>query len=465
MIRSRTKGLFNAYILAASLALFGSFWLYLMALDLVLGMELDYSRYFSYSLIALFGLLIHLFGMDLTSTNLLTRDILQASRLAIRQTVNVFGALLFMFLITKDTGISRLFLLTYLPVLVVSLFLINALVPRWLCQFFFSGRRLTRTLLIGPPNRVRHIQRWLKVVENYGVEAVGLVTSAPRKSSYGLPIVGRVADLPAILREYRVDSVLLLEIPEDRAQLNHILATTESAGARLSAVNSLSEVFQHSLRYFHHFGFDFVTLREEPLEDPISRLSKRFSDIVISLPIVLLVLPVLAAIVALIHRRNAPGPLLFRQTRTGIRNQPFEILKFRTMTPINDDPARQACESDPRIFRGGNFLRRTSIDEFPQFLNVLRGEMSVVGPRPHMLKHDEEFAEVFHSYHVRSYVKPGLTGLAQIRGFRGEAKNTDDIRNRVECDIEYIERWSPLVDAYIIAKTASQIIKPPKTAY
>ncbi len=230
-------------------------------------------------------------------------------------------------------------------------------------------------------------------------------------------------------------------------------------------MNSLAEIFQHSLRYFHQFGYDFVGLREEPLEDPISRLSKRLFDVAISLPVVLFVLPVLAAFVSLVHRRHSPGPLLFRQLRTGIRNQPFEILKFRTMTLSNDDPARQATAQDTRIFRGGKFLRRTSIDEFPQFLNVLRGEMSLVGPRPHMLKHDEQFAAVFRSYHVRSLVKPGLTGLAQVRGFRGEAKSNEDVTRRVQCDIEYIERWSPLLDAVIIFKTAWQVIRPPKTAY
>lgn len=466
MIRSRTKGLFNAYIMAQSLALLGSFWGYLFFLNLAFDLHLDGARYFSYALIALFGLLIHLFGIDLTATNLLATDPIRAVRLSIRQTTYVGGALMFMLLLTKDTHISRLFLFSYLPLLAGTIFAVNLLVPHWLCRFFFSGRHKTSTLLIGSPDQVEHLHGWLRIVRNYGVEVIGVLCKSERRSVvHGVTVLGTPDDLADVLQNLSVHSVLLMEIPEDRQELTRILETCEGAGARLSAVNSLSEVFQHSLRYFHHFGFDFVSLREEPLQDPISRLAKRALDVVIALPIVIFILPILALLVALIHRRHSSGPLFFRQTRTGINDQPFEILKFRTMAVENDNPARQAEESDGRIFRGARFLRRTSIDEFPQFLNVLRGDMSVVGPRPHMLEHDEQFATVFRAYHVRSYIKPGVTGLAQIRGYRGEARTDDAIRQRVECDIDYIERWSPILDLLIIVKTVWQVIHPPKSAY
>ena len=465
MIRSRTKGLFNAYIIAQSLALLLSFWGYLIILNVGLDMKLDPARYFSYSLIALFGLLIHLFGIDLTSTNLLATDPLRAAKLSIRQTFYVAGALMFMLLLTKDTHISRFFLFSYLAVLIGVVFCVNVLVPNWLCRFFFSGRHKTNTLLIGPPERVRAIAGWLTIVRNYGVEIVGVLCEDKCDSPKGIPILGTPANLPEVLSSVEIQSVLLLEIPSDQKQLSQILDCCEAAGARLSAVNSLSEAFRHSLRYFHHFGFDFVSLREEPLQDPISRVCKRAFDVIFSLPVVVVVFPFLAIFVAIIHRRHSPGPLFFRQLRTGLNGQSFEILKFRTMCSENDDPARQAAQSDSRIFPGARLLRRTSIDEFPQFLNVLRGDMSVVGPRPHMLEHDAQFAAAFRSYHVRSFIKPGLTGLAQIRGYRGEAKTDEAIRQRVECDIDYIERWSLLMDLLIIVRTAWQVIRPPRSAY
>ncbi|MGC1481118.1 MAG: exopolysaccharide biosynthesis polyprenyl glycosylphosphotransferase [Chthoniobacterales bacterium] len=465
MIRSRTKGLFNAYIVAQSLALQASFWIYLLSLKAAFGMDLDSSRYFSYSLIALFGLLIHLFGIDLTSTNLLTADPLRAARLSIRQTAYVAGALMFMLLLTKDTYISRLFLFSYLGVLLAVLFGVNMLAPPWLCRFFFSGRHKTNTLLIGPPERLKDMEGWLRIVRNYGVEIVGVLCRDENRSIDKIPVLGAPEDLPKILSDVSIQSVLLLEIPSDRERLGEILNSCEVAGARLSAVNSLSEAFRHSLRYFHHFGHDFVSIREEPLQDPIARVSKRAFDVLLTLPIVIVALPILTLLVLVIHRRHSPGPLFFRQARTGLDGQPFEILKFRTMSTHNDDPARQAEKSDPRIFTGAHFLRRTSIDEFPQFFNVLRGDMSIVGPRPHMLEHDAKFAAVFRSYHVRSFIKPGLTGLAQIRGYRGEAKSDTDIRRRVECDIEYIERWSLLMDILVIFRTAWQVIRPPRSAY
>ncbi len=229
MIRSRTKGLLNAYIIVQSLALLVSFWTYLFALDAVLGMELNLPRYLSYSLITLFGLLIHLFGLDLTSTNLLVQDVVQSMRLAVRQGAYVFGALLFMLLVTKDVGISRLFILTYLPILIGTFFVINRFVPRWLSQFFFAGRRLTRTALIGEPERVRHLRPWLHAVQDYGIEVVGLVTEAERKTSYRVPVLGKPADLTSILRTHEVHSVLLLEIPEDRRELTAIIEACERA--------------------------------------------------------------------------------------------------------------------------------------------------------------------------------------------------------------------------------------------
>jgi lipopolysaccharide/colanic/teichoic acid biosynthesis glycosyltransferase len=135
------------------------------------------------------------------------------------------------------------------------------------------------------------------------------------------------------------------------------------------------------------------------------------------------------------------------------------------MHVANPDPNRQATRGDARIYPGGQFLRKASIDELPQFINVLRGEMSVVGPRPHLLKHDEDFAHALSNYPVRRSVKPGITGLAQVRGFRGETKTRADVVKRVECDIQYIENWSFFLDCWIILRTGLQVFFPPRTAH
>jgi lipopolysaccharide/colanic/teichoic acid biosynthesis glycosyltransferase len=167
----------------------------------------------------------------------------------------------------------------------------------------------------------------------------------------------------------------------------------------------------------------------------------------------------------IIQRINSPGPLLLRQMRAGLQNNQFEILKFRTMHVNNPAEARQATRDDLRIYRGGRTLRRLSIDELPQFWNVLQGQMSVVGPRPHLIEHNEAFARVISRFPIRMVVKPGITGLAQIRGFRGEARTSEAIGQRLRSDIEYLENWRLLLDVMIIAKTALQMLVPPKTAY
>lgn len=206
-------------------------------------------------------------------------------------------------------------------------------------------------------------------------------------------------------------------------------------------------------------------MRDEPLECPLNRSIKRLIDIAIALPIVVFVLPVACLTVWLIHHFQSPGPLLFRQRRTGIQFEPFDILKFRTMHVQNPDPTVQATKGDARVFPLGKWMRKLSIDELPQFINVLNGEMSVVGPRPHMVEHDGTFSKVAEMYRIRSFVKPGITGLAQVMGYRGEVKGINDVVDRVRSDVFYLEHWSILLDWFIICKTGWQVIWPPKSAY
>ena len=173
-----------------------------------------------------------------------------------------------------------------------------------------------------------------------------------------------------------------------------------------------------------------------------------------SLPVVLFVLPPLCLVVKIFQAIQSPGPLFYRQTRAGLNNLPFRIFKFRTMrSDKGDDASKQATAGDPRIYPMGRILRKTSLDEIPQFLNVFFGHMSVVGPRPHMIIHNRRFSEVMEEYHVRTFAKPGITGLAQMSGYRGEAKNDQDVVERAKLDIKYIENWSLPLDFWIILNT------------
>jgi lipopolysaccharide/colanic/teichoic acid biosynthesis glycosyltransferase len=215
-------------------------------------------------------------------------------------------------------------------------------------------------------------------------------------------------------------------------------------------------------------GRHFYTLQEEPLEDPLNRLCKRAYDLIVAVPVVILILPLLCAVVWIKQRGQAPGPLFHVRERRGLRGRVFRMLKFRSMRVGPEDAAaesRQARVQDERIFPFGRFLRRHSIDEFPQFWNVLMGDMSVVGPRPYMPLLDEEFRQLTRGYRTRHLVKPGITGMAQSLGYRGEILDTEMLRKRVYWDVYYITHWSILLDVQITGRTLWQIVRPPQTAY
>jgi putative colanic acid biosynthesis UDP-glucose lipid carrier transferase len=177
-----------------------------------------------------------------------------------------------------------------------------------------------------------------------------------------------------------------------------------------------------------------------------------------------LVLPITSLFVAIIHAIQPPGPLFYVQTRAGLQNQTFRCFKYRTMHATNHDATVQAKVNDSRIFPAGHWLRKLSVDELPQFLNVLFNEMSVVGPRPHLVEHNDKFANITDSYHIRAFIKPGITGMAQIRGYRGEISCEGDLENRIKSDLYYIEKWSFNLDLLIILRTFMSVFAPPATA-
>ena len=206
------------------------------------------------------------------------------------------------------------------------------------------------------------------------------------------------------------------------------------------------------------------TNRREPLTFIENKFLKRTFDIVVSALTCLVLLPFLP-IVALIIKMQSPGPLFFVQNRTGLNGHTFKCYKFRSMHVNNQADTLQATKDDPRKFPFGEFMRKTNIDEFPQFFNVLKGDMSIVGPRPHMMLHTEMYGKLIDKYMVRHFCRPGITGWAQVTGFRGETKELWQMEERIRRDIWYLENWTFWLDLKIILKTALSIIRPDKKAY
>jgi putative colanic acid biosynthesis UDP-glucose lipid carrier transferase len=383
---------------------------------------------------------------------------------AVRQCAVGIGFLLLMLVLTKDRYFSRFFLVSFTPLFYGLLLISGHFLPRFLGKQLFQGIRQERMILIGSPKRAREINSWLRAKEAYGFHTVGIVTEDRFAPAPSPEILGSPADLDSILSRHAVTQVILLQLPEATSGFSEVLKTAHRSGARLIILSNLDEQLHHRVLAFEDDGLKFFALHDEPLENPLNRVLKRALDIAVAIPAVVLVLPIAALPIWLLQVFQSPGRLFYRQTRSGLQNRRFEIVKFRTMHPDNLEENKPATIEDPRIFPAGRFLRRFSLDELPQFLNVLTGEMSVVGPRPHLVEHDKKFAELLSEYRIRSFVKPGITGLAQVRGFRGEATTRENIVARLQSDLVYLENWSLILDFTVIGRTVWQIFFPPKTA-
>lgn len=269
----------------------------------------------------------------------------------------------------------------------------------------------------------------------------------------GAPVRGGINDLVALTRRERVDDIILAMVDRPEDEVAETLRKL-----RLTPVQT--RLCAHSLRFnipargfSNAYGLPLLHVYERPLKG-WSGVIKRLEDLLLGVLFMIPALPVMA-VVALLIKLDSPGPVIFRQKRYGFNNNEITVWKFRSMyvnQPI-DPKITQARKGDPRITRIGGFLRKTSLDEFPQLFNVLSGQMSLVGPRPHAVAHNEQYAEIIDGYLGRHRVKPGITGWAQVNGYRGETDTPDKMRLRVEHDLYYIDNWSLLLDLKILAMT------------
>lgn len=370
---------------------------------------------------------------------------------------------------TKDKAISRLFIGSFIGLNWLICVLLNRYVPDWIAQAAFRGDNSVKTIFLGSAKAARRLESWSSSQPLYGIDVLGLITyEMANDLKLKIPILGEFMDMELIMQAYKVDQVVLMETRNSDWWVDAVVEICEKAGCRILIYNPWEEYFERELIPVHEAGHTFFTIQPEPLENPVNRMLKRTVDIAISLPVVLFVLPWLCLFVKIVQQKQAPGPMLFKQVRSGQRGREFSIYKFRTMRcdeSAADREGEQARKEDDRIYPFGRFLRKSSLDEFPQFLNVLKGQMSAIGPRPHMIEHDSQFSEHVNIYRTRHFIKPGITGLAQCKGFRGEVTEIELIKERVHYDLEYIRRWSFWLDIWIILKTTIQIVKPPKSAY
>ena len=467
MFQHRELGLIQAYQIGATIVLSILFWGYYLIVDqLVPGISLaGAADYFEYYLAVTLAFQISFLLSKQNDILSVSSGVLESHRLIWPHILATLAISCMFLILTKDSSISRFFLFSVIPLIYIVLLIFTRFFALDILRFMLRHQK-QKLLLVGQPIELGNVRSLLAKAELFGFETVGMISEAPKEA---LPAevkwLGGPDDLESVLSEHKVGNIFILGSPRDRRMLGGWMRLAEAHGCRVSLVNDLDIFLQRRLSYFRCDNIDLIELREEPLQNLVNRAMKRCFDIAFSLPVVCLILPPLMLFVWLLHRLQAPGPLFFRQDRSGLDNQSFGILKFRTMYADQCDSSKQVTVGDSRIFPGGQLLRRFSLDEFPQFFNVLLGQMSMVGPRPHMTQHDKVFADVMSTYPLRGFVKPGITGLAQIRGFRGETATREDVIRRVDCDIEYVETWSFFLDLRIVWQTALQVVKPPKSAY
>tara|TARA_Y100001968_G_scaffold77176_1_gene68536 strand:- start:2016 stop:3374 length:1359 start_codon:yes stop_codon:yes gene_type:complete len=262
-----------------------------------------------------------------------------------------------------------------------------------------------------------------------------------------------------------IDEVYCSASELDESQISSLITFCENNFKILKFISKRGGLLSKKLKT-DTYGLSTVqSLREMPLSNDLNTILKRTFDVIFSLFVIIFLLSWITPIIALIIKIESRGPVFFKQTRNGIKFREFICYKFRSMIENNDADIQQATKNDKRVTKIGKILRKTSLDELPQFFNVLIGNMSVVGPRPHMIKENERYSKSVDKFMVRHFVKPGITGLAQVKGFRGEVETDEDIINRVKYDIYYLENWSLILDLNIVFLTTINFLTGQKKAY
>ena len=477
MITNRHRGLVRIYGFVVLLTVAVFFWVYA---ELVIFFVSDVVRLtrevnlLPYFLCVLIGLLAGLGRILSVESRLARLTLVDAAGLATTQAGLVALAVFSMMFATQDTRISRLFLGTFLLWCWLGLVWMHRTLPGVLASMLYGQEDRIPTLFIGRSEARNLLNEWLSQRRHLGMQSAGFVVldaMGPDNAATALndqPAPWSLSDLSRILEEKNIAQVILLELPKDQAVARSILAQCQAHGCRLLVHHQVEEMLGHSVVSVDEGGRHFFSLHEEPLEEPLNRAVKRIFDVVVALPVVLLVLPPLMVLVWIGQRLQSPGPLFYARPRSGERRTEFAMLKFRSMhvaPPDERAEGQQAQTGDERIYPFGHFMRRHSLDEFPQFWNVLTGRMSIVGPRPVMPLLDEEFARQVQYYRSKHWVKPGITGLAQSEGFRGEIHTPEQLQERIRLDLYYITHWSVGLDVQITLKTAGQIFRPPTSAY
>ena len=422
------------------------------------------DRYFFLLLIFNFIWMFTAFMLDLYAIKRLRRVDRILFNLIRACIINVFALAAILFSLNDDSPFSREHLYyTYIGVFILVL-LWRYISIKLIFLYRRYGYNYDRVLIVGGGDVAKGLHDYFFSDDILGIKLLGIFSDKKPifKTDISIDSIDRIKDFSI---ENEIDEIyytLPLTNTEDIQDL------VDFADQNLIRFKVIPDFRGFPLRRVNIDFFDNVpvlSFRKEPLKDSISRFLKRLFDVVVSLIVSVFILSWMYPIIGVLIKLSSKGPILFKQKRSGLDNKEFWCYKFRSMSQNVDADNKQATKGDVRITTIGRFLRKSSLDEFPQFINVLKGDMSVVGPRPHMLKQTEQYSELIKKYMVRQLVKPGITGAAQIRGYRGETKEIQQMEGRVKWDVWYIENWTFFLDINIIFRTVFNFIKGDEKAY
>lgn len=328
------------------------------------------------------------------------------------------------------------------------------------------GGNFSNVVIVGANSTAVRLLEEINTDYGFGFRVVGIYDDRPDPEVANQPIYKGNIDCLAdyLANGGEVDEIYYAIEGDDDNTMKRVVGMADDNMLQFFYVPRLNSYFKRGFELTALGSMPVMSIRRNPLQSMPNRILKRTFDIVAS-GILILLSPIVLLPVGTAIKISSPGPIFFRQKRTGYRGREFECLKFRTMRVNTQADRLQATENDPRKTRVGSFLRHTSIDELPQLWNVFKGEMSLVGPRPHMLSHTEEYSQLIDKYMVRHMVKPGITGWAQVNGYRGATRHLWQMEKRVRYDVWYIEHWSILLDLKIMVRTVYNALRGEQNAF
>lgn len=327
-----------------------------------------------------------------------------------------------------------------------------------------KGRNFSRVVIVGTNSTALRLYEELMSDAGFGYKFKGFFGKW-RPVDFPGDYKGDIGELSSYVKEYAIDEIYFAMSSEDEETMSKVMKIADDNVIQFYYVPQISRYLNRVFELHNVGAVSLLTTRSNPLKNSFNRVLKRGFDILFSSLVLLFLFPFVFIPVALIIKLTSPGPVFFKQVRTGYRGRDFLCWKFRTMHVNAESDKVQATKDDPRKTKFGDFLRRSSIDELPQFINVLKGDMSVVGPRPHMLKHTDDYRKLIDKYMVRHLIKPGITGWAQVNGYRGLTEELWQMERRVEYDVWYIENWTFLLDLKVIVRTVLNAVQGEKNAF